>query len=116
MRILITGGAGFVGASLGRQFKLARAADEGGAFDNLKRRGSELNLPLLKAAGIAFVHGDIRNPRDFDALEGRFDLLIEASAEPSVLSGAGGKHHYLLDTNLVGTGHCLDWASRSCGG
>ena len=38
------------------------------SFDNLRRRGSELALPRLRAGGVAFVHGDIRNAEDFDNL------------------------------------------------
>ena len=64
MRILITGGAGFVGSSLALSLKgNVRGADIC-AFDNLRRRGSELALPRLRAAGVAFVHGDVRNPAD----------------------------------------------------
>ena len=33
------------------------------AFDNLKRRGSELNLQRLRASGVRFTHGDVRSPR-----------------------------------------------------
>ena len=34
------------------------------AFDNLRRRGSEMNLPRLKAEGVRFVHGDVRSLAD----------------------------------------------------
>jgi CDP-paratose 2-epimerase len=83
-------------------------------LDNLKRRGSELNLAKLRAAGVEFVHGDIRRPEDLEAL-GTFDLLIEASAEPSVLAGVGGSPQYALQTNLVGTLNCLEFARDRVG-
>ncbi len=81
MRILITGGAGFVGAAIGEYFKEEDRRHEIVALDNLKRRGSELNLPRLEALGIRFVHGDVRNPTDFEELQGNFDLIVDASAE-----------------------------------
>lgn len=112
MRILITGGAGFVGATLARSFRAAEAPPEVVAFDNLRRRGAEMNLPLLRQAGVQFVHGDVRNPGDLADLPGNFDLLVEASAEPSVLAGLDGSPTYVLETNLVGMLHCLEFARR----
>lgn len=105
--ILVTGGAGFVGSNLCLSLKKDFPKSKVIALDNLKRRGSELNLPRLKSAGIEFVHGDIRNPEDIECV-GPFDLLIECSAEPSVLAGYSGSPGYLLNTNLVGTIHCLE--------
>lgn len=107
MKILITGGAGFIGSNiaiyLAGKFKEAQIT----CLDNLKRRGSELNLPRLKASNIIFQHGDIRNPEDIEAVGG-FDILIECSAEPSVHSGYNGSPSYLINTNLNGTINCLE--------
>ncbi|MDB5103980.1 MAG: tyvulose epimerase [Fibrobacteres bacterium] len=105
--ILVTGGAGFVGSHLALRYKAAHPESRVLAFDNLKRRGSELNLPRLKAGGVEFMHGDIRSPQDLLAA-GKFDLMLECSAEPSVLAGYGESPAYLLETNLVGTIHCLE--------
>jgi CDP-paratose 2-epimerase len=84
-------------------------------FDNLRRRGSELTLSGLNACGARFVHGDIRNPADLDELDGTFDILIEASAEPSVHAGIGASPKYVFDTNLGGALNCIDFARRRCG-
>ncbi len=115
MRILITGGAGFVGSQLAVRFR-EQAGAEVVAFDNLRRRGAELNLPLFRSLGIGFVHGDIRQLADLDDLSGAFDLVIDASAEPSVLAGFDGSPQYVLQTNLVGTLNCLEFARRRSGG
>lgn len=109
--ILITGGAGFVGSSMGLSLKKKYPSYEIYVLDNLKRRGSELNLPRLKEAGIHFVHGDIRNKEDFDGLP-KTDVILEASAEPSVLSGIESTPDYLINTNLNGTINCLNFAAK----
>ncbi len=110
-QILITGGAGFVGSCLAIQLRGLYPKAKILCLDNLKRRGSELNLARLKAANIDFVHGDIRNPGDLD-IGMAPDLFIECSAEPSVLAGYGHSPAYLLQTNLVGTINCLEKARQ----
>lgn len=116
MRILITGGAGFVGSSLARFFRGLPGDSSVVVLDNLRRRGSEMNLAGLLERGVHFVHGDVRNPADLENLAGSFDVLIEASAEPSVLAGIAGDPRYVLETNLFGAAHCLEFARRRCGG
>lgn len=107
--ILVTGGAGFVGSSLA--MKMKADGHRVVALDNLKRRGSELNIPRLAEAGVEFMHGDIRNKEDFP--DEPFDLILECSAEPSVMAGyGGGSPEYLINTNLAGTINCLEFARR----
>jgi len=104
--LLITGGAGFVGSNLALRF-----AAEGWAvtaLDNLKRRGSELQLGTLRQAGVTFFHGDVRERSDLEHL-GKHDLIIDASAEPSVHAGTDNPD-YLIQTNLGGTLNLLEWA------
>ncbi|BBK43842.1 3-beta hydroxysteroid dehydrogenase [Allostella vacuolata] len=109
--MLVTGGAGFVGSHLATMLKRDRDGARVIAFDNLKRRGSELALARLAAAGVEFVHGDVRAAADL-AEVGAFDLLVDCSAEPSVHAGYDGGAEYLVDTNLGGTARCLDAARR----
>jgi CDP-paratose 2-epimerase len=111
MRILITGGAGFVGSSLALLLKRDHANFEICALDNLRRRGSELALDRLKAHDIQFVHGDVRSTDDLAGV-GAFNLLLECSAEPSVHAGYDGDPSYVLQTNLGGTMNCLEAARR----
>ncbi len=82
------------------------------ALDNLHRRGAELNLPRLAEAGVEFVRGDVREPADLAAAPAP-DLLIECSAEPSVMSGVDGDSSYLLHTNLTGAYNCLELARET---
>jgi CDP-paratose 2-epimerase len=109
--ILITGGAGFVGANVAVALAERLPDTRVIALDNLSRRGSELNLPRLRAAGVEFVHGDVRSQADLLALP-EIDALVECSAEPSVLAGVDGSPDYLVQTNLVGAYHCLELARR----
>jgi CDP-paratose 2-epimerase len=109
MRIIVTGGAGFVGSNLAGAFR--QQGHEVISFDNLRRRGSELSVSRLKALGVDFVHGDVRNREDLESV-GPFDTLIECSAEPSAQAGYDGHPGYLINTNLVGTINCLEQARR----
>ena len=54
MTILITGGAGFAGSNLAIKLKQKYPAYKVVALDNLKRRGSELNLSRLRENKIVF--------------------------------------------------------------
>ena len=105
--ILVTGGSGFVGSNLSIKLKNENPTSRIIAFDNLKRRGSEINLSRLAESGVEFVHGDIRNKEDLDSI-GDISTLIEAAAEPSILSGISSTPDYVLNTNLVGTINCLN--------
>lgn len=110
--ILITGGAGFIGSNLAISFKRKYPGLKITCLDNLKRRGSELNLFRLKENSIDFIHADIRCPEDL-VLNRRFDLLIECSAEPSVLAGFGDNPAYIINTNLTGTINCLELCRKN---
>jgi CDP-paratose 2-epimerase len=110
-RVLVTGGAGFVGANLAVTLAGRHPDWELVAFDNLSRRGSELNLPRLHEAGVEFIHGDVRSPNDLTRLD-RVDAVIECSAEPSALAGVDGDTRYVVDTNLLGAHNCLELARR----
>ena len=110
MSLCITGGAGFVGASLARRYRQHYPSRRIVVFDNLSRRGSELNLADFRAHNIEFIHGDVRFARDLESLTGTFDLLIDAAAEPSVHAATNA-----IDTNLQGTLNCLEWARRRAG-
>jgi CDP-paratose 2-epimerase len=108
-RVLVTGGAGFVGANLSIALAERHPDWRLTAVDNLHRRGSELNLPRLERAGVGFVRADVRD-REALAMVEPFDALVECSAEPSALVGMSGDTSYPFETNLVGAYNCLELA------
>jgi CDP-paratose 2-epimerase len=112
MKILVTGGAGFIGSHLA--LALRRGGARVVALDNLRRRGSELALARLRDGGVDFLHGDVRAAEDIEAA-GPADLLVECSAEPSVHAGYGGAPGYLMNSNLLGLINCLEHLRRHGG-
>ena len=67
MKLLITGGCGFLGSNLAAE--ALRRGDELIVFDNLSRHGATENLAWLRSqGGFRFVHGDIRNHNDVTRL------------------------------------------------
>ncbi|MCO4781798.1 MAG: NAD-dependent epimerase/dehydratase family protein [Candidatus Cloacimonetes bacterium] len=110
-KVLITGGCGFVGSSIALYLKKNYPKLDIVCLDNFIRQGSQLQVPRLKSQGIQVIEGDVRF---YDHLEQvKADLLIDCSAEPSVSAGLDGSSKYLVETNLIGSFNCLEWAKEN---
>jgi len=113
MKILITGGAGFIGSNLAAHF--LRAGHAVTIFDNFSRRGGEANLAWLQTAvapGPAVIRGDVR---DADALaaaardqEAIFHLAGQVAVTTSVTDPRTD-----FEINALGTFNALEAARLS---
>lgn len=113
MKLLVSGSCGFVGRSIIEQLLAHDSSFTIHGIDNFSRAGSQLNIEPLKALGVQITHGDVRTPSDLESLP-KFDWIIDAAANPSVLAGVDGKtsSRQLLEHNLYGTINLLELAKR----
>ena len=103
MKILITGGCGFVGSNL--SLFLKNKGFKVYSLDNLYRKGSRINFLRLKKKGIKNFIVDISEKNKILNLP-KFDLIIDCCAEASVESSHKDLSR-VFDTNLIGTKNIL---------
>ena len=99
MKILITGGCGFVGSNLCLFLKQKKYKVT--SLDNLSRKGSKYNLNLLKKKKIKNLKIDIVNYKRISKLP-KFDLIIDCCAEAAV-EVSKNQFDKVINTNLIGT-------------
>ena len=99
MKILITGGCGFVGTNLALFLKQKKHKIS--SLDNLSRKGSKYNLKLLNNEKIKNYKIDIENDRKILKIP-KFDLIIDCCAEAAV-EVSKNNFEKVINTNLVGT-------------
>lgn len=108
MKILITGGCGFVGSNLAI-FLNKKKKIKVETLDNLTRKGSRFNLLTLKKNSIKNYNFDILNYKKFSKLK-KYDLIIDCCAEASIQYSKKNINK-VLNTNLIGTFNTLKKAS-----
>ncbi len=111
MKILITGGCGFVGSSLALMIRKKFPKYNILAVDNFYRKGSLINKKRLLDQNIKVEKLDIRYKKNFNKIS-KFDFLIDCAADPSVQSGIKDGLSYLFETNLNGTLNCLELVKK----
>lgn len=83
MRVLVTGGCGFLGTNLAAT--LTARGDSVVVFDDLSRRGSELNRDWLEAhGGIEIVRGDVRDPSALPGVVAGCDAIVHLAGQVAV--------------------------------
>jgi CDP-paratose 2-epimerase len=110
MKILITGGCGFVGSNLAIYLKKNRISSKINSLDNLSRSGSLLNFQRLKKDKIKNFKIDISNNKALQVLP-RYDLIIDCCAEASV-EVSKKEIDRVFYTNLIGTFNILKKSAK----
>ncbi len=108
MKLLITGGCGFLGSNLASD-ALSRG-DELVIFDNLYRNGSRDNLLWLQAQGkFNFEHGDIRNKADITRVVQWFkpDAIFHLAGQVAMTISIANPHMD-FEVNAMGTHNLLE--------
>ena len=103
MKVLITGGCGFVGTNL--SLYLSSKGFNVNTLDNLSRKGSKYNLTLLKQKKIKNFNFNISNFKNILKLP-KYDLIIDCCAEAAV-EISRKEIDKVINTNLIGTFNIL---------
>ena len=108
MKLLITGGCGFLGSNLAAD-AIARG-DDLLVFDNLYRNGSRDNLAWLQNQGkFRFEHGDIRNQNDITRIVQEFkpDAIFHLAGQVAMTTAIANPRMD-FEVNVMGTHNLLE--------
>lgn len=112
--LLVTGGAGFIGANFVHYWIRAHPADRVLVLDALTYAGNLASIDPVRAhPGFEFVHGDIRTPGLAERLLRDRDVthLVHFAAESHVDRSIAGPDAF-IETNVAGTHELLKAARR----
>lgn len=113
-KILVTGGAGFIGSHYARTLLGATGSGDVRVtvLDKLTYAGNPANLDAVRDhPGLAFRHGDICDAALVDQLVAAHDQIVHFAAETHVDRSITGADPFVR-TNAVGTQVLLDAAAR----
>ena len=116
MKILVTGGAGFIGSNFVRRVLTDTYPTLVGAdvvvLDALTYSGNRANLaPVADSDRLTFVHGDITDEPLLDELMPGLDAIVHFAAESHVDRSVRDASPFIL-TNVLGTQRLYDAAVR----
>jgi dTDP-glucose 4,6-dehydratase len=111
-KLLVTGGAGFIGTNFVRYWHDVHPGDEIVVLDALTYAGRRENLNRLE--GVKFVHANICDENLVERLlrEQGIDTLVHFAAESHVDRSIDGPDAF-IETNVVGTHNLLKAAKRA---
>ena len=110
MRILITGGCGFIGSNLAIFLKGKIKNVKITSIDDLSRKGSQLNYKRLSGKGIKNFKINIVDSNKLIKLP-KFDLIIHCAAEPAI-EISRKKIEKVFKSNLIGTFNVLQKCAK----
>lgn len=119
-RMLITGGAGFIGSNAALAF--VRRGWEVVVLDNLSRKGAQINLAWLEESAqrgsngsFAFVKGDVRDRTGVEDLfrQQKFDAVLHLAGQVAVTTSVVEPRED-FEINAGGTFTLLDAVRRHC--
>jgi dTDP-glucose 4,6-dehydratase len=114
MRVLVTGGAGFIGSNYVRRIVdgSLTGVDHVTVLDKLTYAGTLSNLEMLPQGSFEFIQGDIGNPELVNDLASKQDVIVNFAAESHVDRSITGARDF-VETNVLGTQNLLDSARRN---
>lgn len=114
-KILITGGAGFIGSNYSCRRILK--GDDVIIYDNLSRNGAKNNLGWISSKthgkSFRFIEGDVRNYEMLTSVVKGIDVIIHLAAQVAVTSSVVDPQ-FDFSVNAAGTFNVLE-AARVCG-
>jgi dTDP-glucose 4,6-dehydratase len=102
MRILVTGGAGFIGSNFIKRTLEKRPGVQVTVLDSMTYAGRQSNLASNHEAALGLVQGDIRDAGLVDELVGSANLVVHFAAESHNDNSLKNPEPF-LQTNVVGT-------------
>lgn len=112
-KILVTGGAGFVGSNLVN--RLIEQGDEVTIFDNLSRKGTEKNIVWLKekfGTQLQLIQGDVRNYQQVTDAVKEKEIIFHLAAQVAVTTSLANPRED-FEINALGTLNVLEAARLS---
>ena len=108
MRLLVTGGAGFIGSNFVRRIVDGTFSGIGQVtvLDKLTYAGSLKNLEMLPENSFEFIRGDISDPGLVSDLVKRNDAIVNFAAESHVDRSITGARDF-IETNILGVQNLL---------
>lgn len=112
MKVLVTGGAGFIGSNFIRYWLKKYPKDKIINLDKLTYAGNLENLKDVVSSNYKFVKGDIADKKLVDTLTQSADVIVNFAAETHVDRSIGNPEVF-LKTNVLGTKALLDAALKN---
>jgi len=114
MRVLVTGGAGFIGSNFVRRIVdgSLSGVNHVTVLDKLTYAGTLTNLEMLPSGSFEFIQGDIGDFELVNSVVSKQDAIVNFAAESHVDRSITGARDF-VETNVLGTQNLLDSALRN---